>query len=312
VPLADGLLAPERARPSIDRRKHAAGSRVNLNDEPVYVGRDFGGRELVLDRGLVESYVAALGSDYPLYARFAPALVLHSECYRDLGWYLKNIFGNLHARQEWELFHAVEVGQRVRTRSFIRERYHKRGREYVVKETWTLDEAGRLLNRGLTHQSFLTDAVLAGTRDKDVVDKSREKDAARRFEAGGRGGAELAPLVKTVDERTCRLFSGPGDNYHTDRTAARALGFPDIVVQGMLPICLLSDLLTREFGEGWLAGGKIDVRLVNVLWANETVSAKAEIVDEAPEAARTRVTMDAWVEKRDGAKVVVGKASALR
>jgi len=54
------------------------------------------------------------------------------------------------------------------------------------------------------------------------------------------------------------------------------------------------------------------VRLVNVLWANETVTAHGEVVDETREANRTRVTMDAWVEKADGTKVVVGQASAVR
>ena len=286
---------------------------MNFNDEPVYVGRDFGGRSLVVDRALVDDYVAALGATSPLYDRVAPGLALHSECYRDLSWYLKNIFGNLHARQEWELFHPVEVGQRVTTRGFIRDRYHKRGRAYVVKETWTLDDDGRLLTRGLTHQSFLDDQALDRSRSSggDVVDKQREKSGERRFDVGGHGGRKLGPLEKLVDERTCRLFSGPGDNYHTDRESARALGFPDIVVQGMLPICVLSDLLTRDFGEGWLAGGKLDVRLVNVLWANETVNAFAEVTGEAREAGRTRVSMDAWVEKSDGTKVIVGQASAV-
>jgi hypothetical protein len=75
-------------------------------------------------------------------------MVLHSECYRDLNWYLANIFGNLHARQEWELFGEVPIGSRVTTRGFIRDRYRKRGRDYVVKETRTLDETGRLLAAG--------------------------------------------------------------------------------------------------------------------------------------------------------------------
>lgn len=280
---------------------------MNFNGEPVYVGRDFGGRTLVIDREVADHYVASVEGDPSLYIEHAPAMVLHSECYRDLNWYLANIFGNLHARQEWELFAPVAIGQRVTTRGFIRDRYRKRGRDYVVKETWTLDEAGRLLCRGLTHQSFL----VAKPEGGDVVDKSREKSKERIFEIGGHG-RELAPLRRTVHEGMCRLFSGPGDNYHTDRTSARALGFPDIVVQGMLPICFVSELLTREFREGWLAGGKMDVRLVNVLWANETVSAHADVREEVPEADRTRVHMDVWVEKADGTKVIVGQASALR
>ena len=280
---------------------------MNFNGEPVYVGRDFGGRELVIDRELADHYIASVESDPSLYQAHAPALVLHSECYLDLNWYLANVFGNLHARQEWELFSPVRIGQRVTTRGFIRDRYRKRGRDYVVKETWTLDETGRLLCRGITHQSFLVERPGGG----DVVDKAREKSKDRVFEVGGHG-RPLAPLQRTVHERMCRLFSGPGDNYHTDRTSARAFGFPDIVVQGMLPICFISELLTRDFREGWLGGGKMDVRLVNVLWANETVTAHADVREEVPEADRVRVHMDVWVEKDDGTKVIVGQASALR
>lgn len=281
---------------------------MNGIGEPVYVGRDFGGRELTIGSETVERYLAALAHPLPLYREVAPALVLHSECYQDLSWYLANIWGNLHARQEWELFAEVPIGSHVRTRGFIRDRYRKRGRDYVVKETWVLDESGRLLSRGLTHQSFL----VPGSGDASVaVDKEREKRGDRRFETGGRG-RPLEPLAMKVDDATCMAFSGPSENYHTNRAAAQALGFPDIVVQGMLPICLVAEQLTRDFGRGFLAGGKIDVRLVNVLWADEEIRACAEAVEEVPEADRTRVHLDVWIEKADGTKVVVGSASALR
>lgn len=285
---------------------------MNMNGEPVHVGRDFGGRELVIDEAVVERYLAALGQRLPLYREFAPALTLHSECYENLQWYLANIWGNLHARQEWELFGEVATGSTVQTRGFIRERYRKRGRDYVVKETWVQDRGtGRLLSRGLTHQSFLVADGSGAPGAGVAVDKDREKRGDRQFEIGGRGRA-LAPLALPVTEQICMAFSGPTENYHTNREAARALGFPDIVVQGMLPVCLVSELLTREYGRGWLAGGKMDVRLVNVLWACDVVEARAEETSEAPEADRTRVHLDVWVEKADGTKVVVGSASALR
>ncbi|MFN2375017.1 MAG: hypothetical protein ABR538_00645 [Candidatus Binatia bacterium] len=285
---------------------------MNINGEPVHVGRDFGGRDLVLDSDLVRHYLKALGQESPLYRDFAPALLLHSECYRDLQWYLANIWGNLHARQEWELFAAVPVGAAVRTRGFIRERYRKRGRDYVVKETWVQDASGRLLNRGITHQSFLVPPDPGQAQAGLAVDKDREKRSDRSVEAGTRGGKALEPISLKVTEEVCMAFSGPTENYHTNREAARALGFPDIVVQGMLPVCLAAELLTRDFGHGFLAGGKMDLKLVNVLWADETVEARAEETSETPEAGRTRVRFDIWVQKPDGTKVAVGTASALR
>ncbi len=284
---------------------------MNGAGQPVYVGRECGGRELSLDRELVSAYCEALRSELPIYQSTVPGLALHSECYRDFDWYLANIFGNLHARQEWELFEEAPVGSPVVTRSFVRDRYRKRGRDYVVKETWVMSPAGRLINRGITHQSFLVEGD-GGRPAGEVVDKGREKQAGRSFQLDSDGLAEFAPLERTVDESMCRLFSGPGRNYHTDREEARKLGFPDIVVQGMLPVCLLSELMTREFGRGWLAGGKMDVRLVNVLWAGESVAARAAVTRETPEAGRTRVSMQAWVEKADGTKVIVGQAGAIR
>jgi hypothetical protein len=78
-----------------------------------------------------------------------------------------------------------------------------------------------------------------------------------------------------------------------------------------MALCFLSGLLERELGLGWLAGGKMDVRLVNVVWAEDVVTPRAVIRDETPEGDRRRLQLDVWCEKADGTKVVVGTASAL-
>jgi hypothetical protein len=104
--------------------------------------------------------------------------LFHSECYTFLqDWYLPNLVGNLHAKQEWELFGAAHLGERVRSRAFVAERYRKRTRDYVVCETLLFDATGAVLLRGRTHQSFLT-----GEPEGLVVDREREKSAGRRFE----------------------------------------------------------------------------------------------------------------------------------
>ena len=130
---------------------------MNLLGQPAFVGRHCGSHEYDITREVVDFYADALDDHSPLYAEVAPPLLHHSECYTVLGeWYLKNLFGNLHARQDWELFSPIRIGSRVRTRSTIVERYQKRGRDYVVNETDLMDAAdGRLLVRGRTHQSFL-------------------------------------------------------------------------------------------------------------------------------------------------------------
>ena len=83
---------------------------VGAKTDAVYVGRDYGGREVEITPELVRHYGEAVGDENPWYfgdspfgGPVAPALILHSEVYRDISWYLPNSYGNLHAKQEWEL-----------------------------------------------------------------------------------------------------------------------------------------------------------------------------------------------------------------
>jgi acyl dehydratase len=284
-------------------------------EHDVFVGRDMGGNEYTITADQVRLYEdgtedrnAWYRTTSPFGGPLAPALLFHSEVFKNLAWYLPNIIGNLHAKQEWEIFHPMMVGDTVRSRSIVVERYAKRNREYVVNEVLISDTAGRWLQRSRTHQSFLIEEGRAGF----VVDKDREKRADRKFVVGEGAGPEVAPLEKAITIAMCQAFSGPHRSYHTDREMAQALGFPDIVVQGMMSVCFVSELLTRAFGAGWFCGGRLNVSLVNVVWPNDRLAVHGKVREEVPEGAKSRVHLDVWCEKPDGVKTIVGTASALR
>ncbi|MAG33959.1 MAG: hypothetical protein CL908_24020 [Deltaproteobacteria bacterium] len=288
---------------------------MNLMGEPAYVGRHCGGNDYTIDARTVRFYQDALDDSHPLHEELAPPLLYHSECYAFLGqWYLKNLFGNLHGQQDWELFAPIPVGSKIRTRSTIVDRYPKRGRDWVVNETDLMSaepkDAGRLLVRGRTFQSFLPPRDDEGS--DFVVDESSARKKPSRPPFPTATGPDLPSIEKRIDERRCWMFSGPGKNYHTDREEAKKLGFPNIVVQGMMSTCFVSQVMQDHFGRGWLQGGKMSVKLTNVLWVDERIFARARIRDEVPEGTRTRVHCDVWVEKEDGTRVILGTASALR
>ena len=181
----------------------------------------------------------------------------------------------------------------------------------MVNETDVVDAAdGRLLVRGRTHQSFLppkqTDAG-----DGFVVDAKTAEKKAPRPPFPTATGRDLTPTKKTIDQRRCWMFSGPGRNYHTDAEQAKKLGFPTIVVQGMMSTCFVAQGMQDDFGAGWVSGGKMSLKLTNVLWVDENVTAYGKIREETSEGTRTRVHCDVWVEKDDGTRVVLGTASAV-
>ncbi|UCE87263.1 MAG: hypothetical protein JSU66_05940 [Deltaproteobacteria bacterium] len=281
--------------------------------EPAHVGRHCGSNTYRVTPDVVAFYAEALDDTSPLHAELAPPLLYHSECYKFVGqWYLKNLFGNLHARQEWQLLAPIRVGSAVRSRSTIIERYRKRGRDYVVNETDLCDaDDGRLLVRGRTHQSFLPPRDRSGETDF-VVDEKTARSKAPPPPFPTATGPDLAPVKKTIDARRCWMFSGPARNYHTDVEEAKKLGFPNIVVQGMMTTCFVAQVMQDHFGLGFLAGGAMDLKLTNVVWVDETVTAYGKIREEVPEGTQTRVHCDVWVAKDDETRVLVGTASALR
>ena len=280
-----------------------------------YVGRYFGSRDVIITPELVRHYCDSVQDRSPLYTArtpfggpVAPALILHSEVFHDLRWYLPNLYGNLHARQEWELFHPVMVGDTVSTSSLIIDRYVKRNREYIVKEVTIYGAEGRPLNRARTHQSFLMDKAATGV----VVDKQRETRPERRFDAESPEPLEdIAGREKQITLEMCQKFSGPHKNYHNDAEEARKLGFPDIVVQGMMSLCFVSQMMTDRYGAGWLAGGRMNVNLVNVVWGGDRLTCRGQVLEKTPEGKLRRAHLRVWCEKPDGTKVVVGGASAL-
>ena len=181
----------------------------------VYVGRDLGGRRVAVTPEMVALYGDGTGDRSDRGATnggsFAPALLFHSEVYRDLSWYLPNLIGNLHARQEWELFHPFRVGDVVCTRSTVVERYRKRRRDYVVNEVLITDSDGRWLQRSRTHQSFLAEVAA----DDIVHDKDRERQPERKLRHWRSRRRAAAARVQGSDARDVPRLLGPASGTTT-------------------------------------------------------------------------------------------------
>jgi acyl dehydratase len=284
-----------------------------ITEDEVYVGKDLGGREVEISPDLVENYRRGTGDDQPLYTEgvpplgaVAPALILENEVYDHPGWYLPNFFGNLHARQEWQVLRPIAVGDRARTRCVVVGRYVKRNRDYVVNESLVFDGTGRLACRGRTHQSFLLNAAPEGLKNEAGREKRERPPHPATIP-----GRPLPAVERKITLAMSRAFSGPSENYHTNEEMARQLGFPKVLVQGMLSTCLVSELMTRAFGLGWFFGGEMSVNLTGIVWADDTVITKATVTGETPEGRHRRMHAAVWGEKSDGTLTLVGTASAL-
>lgn len=281
-----------------------------------YVGKYLGRHEYVADEAAVAHYTAGTRDANPWYSGpsplggpVAPALLLHSEQYafRMRDWYLPKLFGNLHIKQEWDLFRAAPLGEKLWTHGMIVDRYIRRDRDVILMEFSIFNEGDVMVARGRCHQSFLLDV----DENAPVVGKDSAKAKQARVEDASPPLEVLEPVHKVADLGLCMAFSGPNRNYHNDRDEAKKVGFPDVVVQGTMSTVFISELLTNRFGMGWIEGGKMSLNLTNVLWGGEEVTAKGVIRSFTPEGVRRRAHLDVWTEKADGTKTIAGSASAL-
>jgi len=281
----------------------------------IHVGKHLGTHDLEVTPELVARFAASCDDDNPWYTGpspfggpVAPALIACQEPWRFAGWYPPELRGNLHAKQEWDLYAPIMVGATCTVRAFVADRYLWRGnRHVIVNEVQVSDGEGRLLARGRTHQSFLR-----AQPEGFVVDKAREKSEDRRIAPGG--GEVLERLEGGDREMTperCLAIADGLQNYHSDADIARALGFPAVVVQGVFNMNDISALLTRRFGAGWLCGGQLRVSLTNVIWGGDIARARATLQRVEDEAPRARAQLEVWEEKPDGTVTAIGTASAV-
>lgn len=280
-----------------------------------YVGKPQDTVEIEITPAVIRDYVKRTDDANPWYSGgspfggpVAPAMLLYSHSYRNIDdWYLPSRYGNLHAKQEWWFYQPARVGEIIVATTSITDRYRKRDREFLVSEVVITGAAGALLARSRAHQSFLVDGEASGL----VVDQGRERRPDRRIAVKpGPVLEEFGPVTRFVDAEACDRFVGDKQNYHNDLAEAEKLGFPQIVVQGTLPICLLNQLMTERFGAGWWVGGRLTLNLVNVVWVDENVHARGVVREWTDEGLRRRAHCEIWTAKDDGTITVIGSASA--
>ena len=85
-----------------------------------------------------------------------------------------------------------------------------------------------------------------------------------------------------------RRYSRRG-NFHSDVDAAATIGYSRLVAQGMQTAAPAYGLLLDEWGDGFLAGGTIELKFVGMVVDDETVDAEVEL-DAASGGATITVT----------------------
>lgn len=281
--------------------------------DEAFVGKDLGSMDFTVTDEIIQHYFDGMNvdpdwyTDSSLYGKpLAPSMVLTNVDTGFSGSGFKDNFGTLWIRQEWDIRKPMLQGETYRKTSKIEDIYDYRDRRVVKQEVtlWSADD--EIMAQGRHHQSFLL-----GKRDQGMV-KLRDpktKEGVRKFQVPN--GEAIGPVESDITLEMCGTFFHGNKNYHTDKDAARELGFEQVVVGGRLTLSYIGDMMDRRFGKGWYDGGKLDVKFTNIVWPDDHVITRGVITDRVKENGGTRANVAVWMEKPDGTVCIVGTASAL-
>ena len=124
-------------------------------------------------------------------------------------------------------------------------------------------------------------------------------------------GAELSRLGKTIYQRALAENAFSTDSIHNDDYTKMA-GYPGALVSAYVLNGYMSEPLVRLFGASWFTTGRLALRFIGKgVQQGDKVVIGGRITEIEPCSAGRRVHLELWMEKPDGARPVVGQASAV-
>ncbi|MDD5190014.1 MAG: MaoC family dehydratase [Dehalococcoidales bacterium] len=122
-------------------------------------------------------------------------------------------------------------------------------------------------------------------------------------------GTELPSLARVAYQRALDEVEFKPDSSHRDDYAIK-VGYSGALLSGYILCGYINDFMVKFFGEKWFTGGEISLSFINKgVRQKDRITIKGTVKDVFREPQGERVTIDFWMEKDDGTKVVVGQAA---
>lgn len=125
-------------------------------------------------------------------------------------------------------------------------------------------------------------------------------------------GMELPTITRLVTWENMvefeRVVWDRGKNSHNDPEAAQRDGLSKPIASGQTQMAVIHEVLERNFGDGWVYGGKISVRWIRPVYAGDSITPHLRVKELTKEEGRTRVVLEVWCENQNGDQTAVGTA----
>jgi hypothetical protein len=296
---------------------------IPFND--IQIGETYGPVELLMDEKLVKQYCEDHNDFNPIYLIDSPfggpVVPISYKASLQCQWAMGTKY-DLHAtiptRSEQEYLNPARVGSTLKTTARLKAKYLKRGLEYIVLESQTVDQNGLRVRQGLEH--LLLGLKKHHGQATEGYDALREYLFQKKTAPAGKVitvkgnlglGSEIPPLIKIAWQRALHEKTFLSDSIHDDQYT-RSQGYAGPLVSGYILNEYMSQMLLDFFGPYWLRGGVISQDFINGgVQEGDRLVGHGRIIGMSEEDSGIRLNLDIWMEKGPGTKILIGQASGL-
>jgi acyl dehydratase len=302
---------------------------AEIDFDEIKIGETFGPVELLVDEKTVKEFCDERGDHNPIYLSDSPfggPVVPPAFRASLMGQRTLATKYDMHAtvptKSEHEYLNPARIGKRLITTGKLTGKYIKRGLEYVIIESLTVNEDGIEIRRSREHillglkkkHSNLTegseesvDGYLSDSTKEQKVRKGETAVSIKDFPMG----SEIPSLTKVAYQSTLHTQTFLADSIH-DTEYARRHGYTGALVSGYVLNEYMSEMLVNFFGTDWLRGGRISLVFIKPgVQEGDGVTCHGTVMESIIEHSGVRLNLDIWMEKGKGIKVVTGKASGI-
>jgi 3-hydroxybutyryl-CoA dehydratase len=122
-------------------------------------------------------------------------------------------------------------------------------------------------------------------------------------------GQELAPLQKYMTQEKINAYIDAAEDFnpiHVDPEYAKNTAFKSTIAPGYQFIAYISELMARDFGEKWITGGGMELRLIRPVFPKDTLTVGAKVVEKKKEGSGISLKCDVWIRNQDNNDIVAG------
>ena len=124
-------------------------------------------------------------------------------------------------------------------------------------------------------------------------------------------GQVLVPLKKYMTQEKINTYISAAEDFnpiHVDPEYAKKTPFKSTIAPGYQFIAYLSELMTRDFGQKWITGGSMELRLFKPVLPKDALTVGGKVLEKNQEEKGNSIKCDVWIKNQEDKDVIVGSS----